>query len=66
MAVWTGHSKSHLLNERTHMKNRQIREKGQKLGIEDAFRMNLTDVIYRIQKTEGNVPCFKTGNDGCN
>lgn len=48
------------------MKNRQIREKAQKLGIEDAFRMNLTDVIHRIQKIEGNVPCFKTGIDGCN
>ena len=46
------------------MKMKKIRLKAQELGL-DAGNMKKKDLIRAIQSTEGNFPCFRTGNDSC-
>ena len=47
------------------MKMQEVRERVKALGLKNTFGLSKTELIRRIQKTEGNFDCFGTAKDYC-
>jgi len=47
------------------MKMKEIREKAKALGLKKTFGLSKSELIKRIQKTEGNFDCFGTAKGYC-
>jgi hypothetical protein len=46
------------------MKMKEVRSKAKELGIKPG-RLRKTDLIHRIQRTEGNEPCYGRSGGTC-
>ncbi|CAK8717921.1 hypothetical protein H206_01840 [Candidatus Electrothrix aarhusensis] len=46
------------------MKMKKIRKRAAKAGVK-AGKMKKVDLVHAIQVHEGNIPCFRTGDDLC-
>jgi hypothetical protein len=47
------------------MRLSEIEKKARDLGIKDTWKFSKKDLVRNIQRTEGNSPCFASGNRTC-